>query len=254
VTRPGSLRAAAAATGLALVLGAGAVAAAELRSGDGGGAATRAASSAAADRFGADGPGPEDRPDPALSGQPVPTLPPGDPGTGPDAPKDETGERPEHDDEPVTTVPESALVDAETVGALAGGTWAAEEPSDDPCAADAGPAATRSLALVSAGGRVLQTVTAHADAKAAKAAVPDTADRLAGCGFTNVGDPRLGEASAQLTRVSASGEEDVAVVIAAEGVSVVLVLTGTAAAPGVWESLADIGLGTSCAALAHGCH
>ena len=42
--------------------------------------------------------------------------------------------------------------------------------------------------------------------------------------------------------------------IAADGVSVLLVTSGSSAAPGVWESLADVAMGTSCAAAHDACH
>jgi len=103
--------------------------------------------------FGPDGPGPSDTPDPALSGQPVPTLPPGDPGTGS---ADEAGgedgpaEEEHHDEEgehgTLTDVPARALLDAGTVGALAGGTWTPDEQAAEACltATPNGAAASRS--------------------------------------------------------------------------------------------------------------
>lgn len=251
-----SMRAAAAALGVALLLGGCATAAAEPGPGPGG--------SATAGRFGPDGPGPSDRPDPALSGEPVPTLPSGDPGTGSGAPADDGagtdddeagGGHDDDDDAPVASVPESALVDAGTVGALAGGSWSVGPAEPDACVTGGpGSTASRSLSLTGPEGRLVQTVAAHPGVPAARAAVPATADRLVACGFTRAGDPRLGDASAELARPTAAGGEEKAVVIAADGITVVVVATGSAAAAGVWESLADVALGTSCAASAHGCH
>jgi hypothetical protein len=79
------------------------------------------------------------------------------------------------------------------------------------------------------------------------------ATRLAGCGFAADGDPRLGEASAQLTKDTGTGRQ-LALVLAAEGATVVLVGSGSAADQAVWPSLADVALGTACAAGVHGCH
>jgi hypothetical protein len=43
-------------------------------------------------------------------------------------------------------------------------------------------------------------------------------------------------------------------VIAAEGATVTLTGSGSAAAAGTWESLADLAMGGLCAAGVHGCH
>lgn len=253
MSRRPSVRVAAAALGVALVLGFGAAALAAQD--DGGGSSTPSAD------FGPDGPGPADRPDPALSGSPVPTLPPGDPGTESpeevvtDEPSDDTSEE-ERDESAVTEIPGSALVDPETVGALAGGSWSVDPADADACLteAPAGSTASRAGLLTSNEGHLVQSVSAHPGLRAAKASVEVTADRLAACGFTPAGDPRLGEASSRLTRTTAAGDQEVAVVISAEGVSVLLVAAGSAAADGVWESLADVAMGTSCAAATHPCH
>jgi hypothetical protein len=249
------MRVAAAALGVALVLGFGAAALAAQGDTDG-----TPASSSSPD-FGADGPGPSDKPDPALSGEPVPTLPPGDPGTdSPDPDETDTADPEEsdepHDDDVVTEIPESALVDAQTVGDLAGGTWTLDPADGEACAtgAAAGSTASRTVSYAGADGHLVQTVSAHESRAAAKAGVAASRDRLAACGFTPAGDPRLGDASAQLTRTTADGAEEVAVVIAADGVSVLLVTSGSAAAPGVWEALADVAMGTSCAAAHDACH
>jgi hypothetical protein len=232
----------------------------------------RPASSAGTD-FGPDGPGPSDSPDPALSGQAVPTLPPGDPGTGepgtddPDADEhgddesDEDGAGGADGDQPdagrLTEVPASALLDVQTVGAVAGGTWApADASADDAClSADQGGARTRSVVLAAddAGGRLVQSVATWPTAKAARAGVVAVGSVLESCGFSAVGDPRLGEASAAFDR-TLDGAQQHAVVIAVEGATLVLAGSGSAAAPGAWESLADVAMGSACAAGVHGCH
>jgi hypothetical protein len=263
MTLPSLARPAALAVGLALLLGACSAATADQ------GAPRPTGGPAAGPQF-PEGPGPDDRPDPALAGEPVPTLPPGDPGTGsgadttgdaggPDgADGAEAGEHEEngHEAEPpaVTSVPDSALVDAETVGALAGGSWRAGG-SAEPCPVvpPADATATRTATLASSGGRLTQSVSAHRSVGAAKDAVAVIADRLAGCGFTPDGDPRLGEASARLVRDGTEGRE-LALVLAVEGATVVLLGGGSAAAPGAWMSLADVALGNACTAGVHGCH
>ena len=225
--------------------------------------------------FGPDGPGPSDSPDPALTGQPVPTLPPGDPGTGepgtdtPDG--DEHGDDEHGDDEHgsggpdgdqpdagrLTEVPASALLDVQTVGAVAGGSWApADASGDDAClAAGQGGAPTRSGVLVAddASGRLVQSVATWPTPRAARDAVVGVGAALEACGFTAAGDPRLGEASAAFDR-TVDGAEQHAVVIAVEGATLVLAGSGSAAAPGAWESLADVAMGSACAAGVHGCH
>ena len=227
--------------------------------------------------FGEDGPGPSDSPDPALTGQPVPTLPPGDPGTdepGTDDPDaddagtdadDETdgtdGSGGSDGDQPdaarLTEVPAAALLDVQTVGAVAGGSWAPTDPAgDDAClSADQGGAPTRSVVLAAddASGRLVQSVATWPTAKAARAAVVGVGSALESCGFTATGDPRLGEASAAFER-TVDGAQQHAVVIAVEGATLVLAGSGSAAAPGAWESLADVAMGSACAAGVHGCH
>jgi hypothetical protein len=224
------------------------------------GTPSRSASTAGGADF-PEGPGPEDRPDPALSGEPVPTLPPGDPGADTDADAG-TGDGGHGDDEDgghrrhrVTSVPEAALVDAATVAALAGGDWTVDPDGGSHCptAAPAGAAASRTVTLTAPDGVLAQTVSAFESARAAREAVAAEATRLAGCGFAADGDPRLGEASAQLTKDTGT-DRQLALVLAAEGATVVLVGTGSAASQAVWPSLADVALGTSCSAGVHGCH
>jgi len=222
--------------------------------------------------FGPDGPGPSDSPDPALSGQPVPTLPPGDPGTDEPGTDDPDADDPGSEDgaegsggpdgdQPdaarLTEVPAAALLDVQTVGAVAGGSWSPADPAaGDAClAADQGGAPTRSVVLAAddAGGRLVQSVATWPAAKGARAAVVGLGSVLEACGFTAAGDPRLGEASAAFDR-TVDGAQQHAVVIAVEGATLVLAGSGSAAAPGVWESLADVAMGSACAAGVHGCH
>lgn len=255
-TRRRTARTAAGALGLVLLLGACAAATAEP------GADPPGARTGSAQRT-VEGPGPSDSPDPALSGQPVPTLPPGDPGTGGhgEPPEGDDGHAGEHGpDEAVgaRTVPSSALVDAGTVGALAGGSWTEDPdvaaPAGCPPVAPKSAAASGTLALRSADGALFQTVSAHRTVRAARRAVQLVADELAACGFTAAGDPRLGEASAALARGDETGAPEKAVVIATEGATVVLAGRGSAASAGAWDALADMALGTACAAGVHGCH
>lgn len=256
MARPSLARPAAVAVGLALLLGGCSAATADQ------GAPVASESRSAGADF-PEGPGPQDRPDPALAGEPVPTLPPGDPGTGTEADAGddradgEAEQRHGGDDghRRVTAVPDSALVDPETVAALAGGTWTVDPDGGEPCAttAPASATASRTVTLTSGPGRLVQTVSAHGSAGAARDAVAELTEQLAGCGFAPDGDPRLGEASAQLTREVAAGRE-LATVLAVEGASVVLVGSGAAAEQAAWPALADVALGTACAAGEHGCH
>jgi hypothetical protein len=223
--------------------------------GDGGSAGPQSADRSVAD-FGPHGPGPEDRPDPALAGEPVPTLPPGDPGRVDAGGADESADH-DHDDHGADRpVPSSALLDAETVSAVVGGSWAAAGVDTDAetClvgALRAAPA-VRSAVLASGDGRLAQAVGRYAAADAARAAVDATVERLAGCGFAPVGDPRIGERSQELT--ATGGTYARAVVVAAEGAVTVLAAGGSAAAEQAWPALADLSVGTLCAAGVHGCH
>ena len=217
--------------------------------------------------FGADGPGPSDTPDPALSDKPVPTLPPGDPGDGADDDPDGPGRGQDAEDADapdkgrLATVPAAALLDAETVGAVAGGTWVAAgaeaATAAEACLTDtpAGAGAGRSSVLGAddASGRLVQQVATWRTVRAASTAVESVGATLVGCGFTATGDPRLGDASAQLER-TVDGALERVVVIAAEGATVTLTGSGSAAAAGTWESLADLAMGGLCAAGVHGCH
>ena len=93
----------------------------------------------------------------------------------------------------------------------------------------------------------MQSVGAYAGTGARRAAVQAVeaaTERLQTCGFTLDRDPRLGAASELLTRTAADGTDQVVLVLAAEGVGVVLMASGTPAERGAWESLADLALGS----------
>jgi hypothetical protein len=182
----------------------------------------------------------------------VPTLPPGDPGT--DAPDDAGSGTSVHP--PVTVVPVAALLDVASVGAVAGGDWTAAAAPAGWCTAPrtVGGPVSRGALLTSDTGRLVETVSAHPSGLAAERAVARTVARLEACGWRDDRDPRLGEASEQLTRTTADGTAEVALVLAADGVGVVLVASGSAAGQGAWESLTDLALGSSCLATADGCH
>jgi hypothetical protein len=204
--------------------------------------------------FGPDGPDASDTPDPALSGEPLPTLPPGDPGTGSPGPGDAAETH-----APGAPVPAAAMLDTATLAAVAGGDWTSAPASHRWCDAPRTPGAAtaRVQLLESADGRLVQSVGSYAGSGADRAAVQavDAAtERLQACGFTLDRDPRLGAASELLTRTAADGTDQVVLVLAAEGVGVVLMASGTPAGRGAWDSLADLALGSSCAAAAHGCH
>jgi hypothetical protein len=215
------------------------------------GAAAATPTAAPADGpFGSDGPAASDTPDPELSDQPLPTLPSGDPGTGTASPG---GPEPTR---PVPAVPGSALLDVATVAAAAGGDWVAAAAPDGWCASPRTPgaAASRSQLLTSDGGRLVQTVSAYDESRPAVRAVAAATTRLQACGFRLDRDPRLGEASELLTRTGPDGTAATAVVLATDGVGVVLLGSGSPTAPDVWDSLVDLALGSSCAAAADGCH
>jgi hypothetical protein len=204
--------------------------------------------------FGPDGPDASDTPDPALSGEPLPTLPAGDPGAGSPGPGDG-----EETHAPGAPVPAAAMLDTATVAAVAGGDWTVGTASHRWCDAPRTPGArtARVQVLESADGRLVQSVGSYAGTDADRAAVQAVdavRGRLQTCGFTLDRDPRLGAASELLTRTAADGTDQVVLVLAAEGVGVVLMASGTPTGPGTWESLADLALGSSCAAAAHGCH
>jgi hypothetical protein len=201
-----------------------------------------------------------------ASTSPTPSVPPGDP--GPDAPgtDDPNGDLPGGDSTHATngartTVPRTAVLDAETVGSVVGGTWTASAAPADSCTA-ARPAkavATRSAQFASApgdstGGTLVETVATHHGVKAAITAVHALERRLTQCHATSSADPRIGDAAVQLRLTNADGTVTVITAAAVEGVTFVLSGTGPVTSTDQWSSLTDIALGSTCAATIDGCH
>ena len=151
------------------------------------------------------------------------------------------------------------MLDTATVGAVAGGGWTVgaaphrwcDAPRTPGARSRAGPAARVGRRPPGAVGRLVRR---DRRAPCRCPAVEAATERLQTCGFTLDRDPRLGAASELLTRTAADGTDQVVLVLAAEGVGVVLMASGTPAERGAWESLADLALGSSCAAAADGCH
>jgi hypothetical protein len=198
---------------------------------------------------------PMPEPEPEVPVEVTPSeLPPGDPGL--DAPAVPDPGRPqgdrEHEEPALTEVPTEALLDAATVSGVLGGSWQASPGQQVECASVAEPVAQRTHAFDADGGRLVQTVATHRSPAAADRAVTGLAGQLQQCGWSIERDPRLGAASAAAT--SADGRQTLGV-ISAEGVTVTLVASGTAATDRLaWSSLLDLALGNSCAAAPHGCH
>jgi hypothetical protein len=181
-------------------------------------------------------------------------LPPGDPGLdAPPAPDPGVPEDDRDDEEPaLTKVPDAAMLDAQTVSAVLGGSWRRSGGEPLGCLAGDDAVAKRSATYRSPDAEVLQTVATHESLAEADRAVARLGRRLADCGWTGLADPRLGSAS-----VAAQGADGsrTAVVVAAEGVTVSLVGSKRATQSRArWWSLVDLALGDSCAAAAHGCH
>ena len=181
-------------------------------------------------------------------------LPPGDPGL--DAPSVPDPGVPEHDrehEEPALThIPAEAMLDAQTVAGVLGGDWqqSAGQPVD--CAVASGSVADASLEFSTDGGNVVQTLATHRSLAAADRAAVAAGENLADCGWEKLANPRLGTAS--VAARSADGGQT-AIVLSAEGVTVTLVGSGSAASSRPrWAALADVALGTSCPAAPHGCH
>ena len=197
---------------------------------------------------------PEDSADPTLSGSPTPPVSSDDPEPTETAERDEDaagdGDRSE-----AREVPANAMLDADTVGAVAGGSWS-EAAGVLGCGEDPVPGAlgSRALGLTASTGSLVEVVGTYADKASAKAAVSAAAEAIEPCGYAEAGDPRIGDASVEMEGTGATGPDRKAVLIAAQSVLVVLVADGSAARPGTWESLVDLALGTSCAAAAHACH
>lgn len=192
-------------------------------------------------------------PDVPLENTPT-VLPPGDPGldapSAPDPGVPHGGH--EHDAQPLTVVPGEAMLDTRTVSSVLPGSWRRAAGGSLPCAATVDPVAERTAAFATAAGRLVQVVRTHDGARAADATVAEVAHALRDCGWNELADPRLGTASSALE--SPDGARRL-VVIAAEGVTVTLAGSGAAVAqPARWAGIADLSLGTSCAAAPDGCH
>jgi hypothetical protein len=181
-------------------------------------------------------------------------APPGDP--GPDAPEmADPGEPTEaaHGKAPRTTLPADSVLDAGTVAAVAPARWTAAKVPAASCAAPvpAGAAGQRSVAYRATGGTFAETVVTYAGPAKADAAVAAFGKALKKCGWTMTDAPALGSSSVQGTR----GGETVLMLGAEEGVAVVVRGSGIATQdPSVWESLADLAMGSSCPAAPDGCH
>jgi hypothetical protein len=202
---------------------------------------------------------------------PKPTLPPGDPGTdvpGTDDPNGDLGNESAtpHPKDAKTSVPRTSVLDAETVASVAGGSWTVAAAPVDSCAA-ARPAkvvATRSTQLTGTGtgtgtggtteSRLVETVSTHHGADAAVAAVRALERRLIRCHATSAPDPRIGDASVQLTLTNPRGTITVVTAAAVEGVTFVLSGSGPATGTDKWSALTDIALGSTCVAAIEGCH
>lgn len=201
------------------------------------------------------------------------TLPPGDPGAdapGTDDPNGDLGgdgaDGADGDDDAAakTTVPVSALLDTETVNSVAGAGWTVDDAPGraGPCA-DLVPAkaiASRATVLVrpaaqgEPSSRLAETVSTHADRKAAIAAVTAIGKRLGQCAHAAPTDPRVGDVSVEATVTDAKGLSSTVTAVAVEGVSFVLSGSGAVTAADVWAALTDIAQGNSCEAAADGCH
>lgn len=215
-----------------------------------------------------DGPDASDRPDPGLAGSPVPTRPPGDGAPGEDGGPARRGgvTDPDH-----PAVADSAAIDSESVGGIMGGSWTVapdgqatgSNPPGPGCALPENPGATArsTRTLTAAGGAsIVERLAVYRTAAAATTSLTPTVQALRACGFHAAADPRLGDASAHLESTGTGANPSRrAVLVAAEGVTVVLLLTDAATGPqpaasGSWESLADLALGSSCSAAVDGCH
>lgn len=189
-----------------------------------------------------------------TSPSPSPSLPPGDPGLDAPAAPDPGGgaEASTHDHgEARRTVPVGALLTAGTVRMLLGGSWVRHEADGDECLGAEGAVGARTLAYAGPdGGVVTETVATYEDAEAADAAIAALGRSAEACGWVNGTDPRLGSAS-----FAAEAGARSMIGVSAEGVMVVLVGEGDFTQDTArWGSVADLALGTSCAAAADGCH
>jgi hypothetical protein len=193
-------------------------------------------------------------------------LPPGDPGpdaTGTDDPNGDLGNEGDGNSDNKaarTSVPTTAVLDTETVGAVAGGRWAASAAPADSCTVPrpTKAVATRSSQLTGldsgAGSRLVETVSTHRGVTAAVAAVQALERRLATCHATSAHDPRIGDASVQVTLTAPDGTVTIVTAAAVEGVTFVLSGWGPVTANSHWSALTDIALGSTCVAAVDGCH
>lgn len=212
-----------------------------------------------------------DQPDDPAAGSASPdtsagsTLPPGDPGPdapGTDDPNGDLGNAGGHSDQNAarTSVPPTAVLDTETVVAVVGGGWAASSAPANSCTAPrpTKAVATRSSQLTglntAAGSRLVETVSTHRGVAAAVAAVHALERRLTRCHATSAADPRLGDASVQVTLTAPDGAVTIVTAAAVEGVTFVLSGTGPVTAAKHWSALTDIALGSTCVAATDGCH
>jgi hypothetical protein len=193
------------------------------------------------------------------------TLPPGDPGTdapGTDDPNGDLGNEggAPGSDAAKTSVPATAVLDTDTVGAVAGGNWAASAAPADACTVPrpTNAVATRSSQLTgrdsAAGSRLVETVSTHRGVAAAVASVHALERRLTQCHATSPHDPRIGDASVQITLTAADGTVTIITAAAVDGVTFVLSGWGPVTAPRHWSALTDIALGSTCVAAYDGCH
>jgi hypothetical protein len=231
------------------------------------------AASSAAD--GSSNEGADDAPDGTATGDDdsaSPTAPPGDPGAdapGTDDPNGDLGDGSDDDgddDQAKATVPAAALLDAETVGSVAGGTWTLQDAESTKggtrCVAPqpSGAVASRTSVLTSPAdgsdpaSRLVETVSTHRGRAAAVTAANALATRLARCPGAQSTDQRVGDASVQVQLSDAAGVTRLVTVVAVEGVTIVLSGSGRVTPTDVWAALTDIALGSTCEAATDGCH
>jgi hypothetical protein len=192
-------------------------------------------------------------PAPKKTAKPI-EAPPGDP--GPDAPEMPDPGAPTEAPEaaqPKTTIPAKALLDTDTLAAVAPAAWSRAPVAKGGCEAPlpAGAAGIRSSAFRATGATFGETVATYAGSPRADAAVTAFAKQLAKCGWKATEAPALGSSSVQATR----GAQTVLMIAAEEGVTVVVRGSGTVTAdPATWESLGDLAMGSSCPAAPDDCH
>ena len=194
---------------------------------------------------------------PVSNASASPSLPPGDP--GPDAPATDPGASTGAPDpgtsgaapkaKPRRRVPAEAMVGPDEVAQLLGGHWSTGEVVPVRCLLPTRTVADRTAVVASGDSTVLEIVSTHRSPAAADAAVADFERRLPDCGFDLGRDPRLGGSS-----LTASSGRSRLSVVAADGVTVLLLGSGSRTSGFGWTGLLDLALGTSCAAAPDGCH